>query len=152
VPEAVDIMRRRGVRDARRASLRDFRGGPFDTVLVLANGAGLAETLNGLEPFLARLGELLAPGGQIILDSTDVRPPAGPDGVRPTRRDDGRYVGDIHFQLEYRGEKGDPFPQLYVDSATFAERARAIGWSFEVVGTGEGGSYLARLRRSPDAA
>ena len=56
-------------------------------------------------------------------------------------------LGDIHFQLEYRGEKGDPFPQLYVDPDTFAERAGRAGWTFEVVETGEGGSYLARLTR-----
>jgi SAM-dependent methyltransferase len=146
-PEAVEIMRRRGVRDARRERLEEFRDGPFDTILILANGAGLAESLDGLERFLARLGELLAPGGQVLLDSCDVRPPAGPDGVRPATGADGRYVGDIHFQLEYRDEKGDPFPQLYVDPDTFAGTAARAGWTFEVVETGEGGAYLARLTR-----
>jgi SAM-dependent methyltransferase len=151
-PEAVEIMRARGVRDARLARLEEFRDGPFDTILVLANGAGLAETLDGLEGFLGRLGQLLAPDGQVLLDSCDVRPPAGPDGVRPATGRDGRYVGDIHFQLEYRGEKGDLFPQLYVDPDTFADRARRAGWSLEVVEPGEGGSYLARLTRAAGRA
>jgi len=41
VAEAVEIMRQRGVRDARSANLFEFRGGSFETILVLANGAAL---------------------------------------------------------------------------------------------------------------
>jgi SAM-dependent methyltransferase len=156
VPEAVEIMRRRGVVDARQARVLDFAGGPFDTVLIFANGAGLAETLSGLPALLGSAARLLAPDGQLLLDSTDVRPcdadeaaaagyTRGDDGL--WRRSDGRYVGDLHFQLEYRGEKGPPFPQLYVDPDTLAEVAEGEGWQCEIVERGGGGSYLARLTR-----
>lgn len=144
VPEAVEIMRARGVHDARRADLLTFAGGPgpFDTILVLANGSGLAETLEGLRRLFAAFDRLLAPGGQVLMDSCDLRAPG-----RSMTRPDGRYLGEIEFWLEYRGETGMPFQQLYVDPVTLAERAEPAGWRCEVVWQGEGGGYLARLTR-----
>lgn len=143
VPEAVEIMRRRGVRDARHAELFSFEpAAPFDTVLMFANGVGLCETLAGLDRFLRWAPRLLTPGGQILMDSTDVRGQAG-----RTWREDGRYIGEIEFQLEYRGEMGAPFLQLYVDSDTLTEHARPAGWSVSIVAR-EGQSYLAQLVRT----
>jgi len=143
VPQAVEIMRQRGVRDPRLANLFDFSDGPFDTILVLANGVGLAETLAGLPRFFAAFDRLLAPGGQVLCDSTDLR--AQGYGLQ---RADGRYTGEIQFQIEYKGEKAPPFPQLYVDSDTLTARAAAAGWSCAVVLECGGGSYLARLTRA----
>lgn len=142
VPQAVEIMRRRGVRDVHQADLFRFEfSEPFDTVLMFANGAGICETLAGLDRFLRWAPRLLTPGGQILVDSTDVRGQAGREW-----RDDGRYIGEIEFQLEYRGAMGAPFPQLYVDSDTLAGHAGRAGWSVNVVAR-EGASYLAQLRR-----
>ena len=140
VPEAVEIMRRRGVNDVRRADIWEFEGGPFDTVLMFANGAGICETLVGLDRFLQWAPRLLTPGGQILMDSTDVRGQAG-----RTWREDGRYIGEIEFQLEYRGEMGAPFLQLYVDAETLTDHVRSAGWSVDIVAR-ERSSYLARLR------
>jgi SAM-dependent methyltransferase len=156
VPEAVEIMRRRGVIDARLGELHTFSESPFDTVLIFANGAGLAESLSGLPALLETLARLVAPGGQALLDSTDLRPrdaeaAAAAGWVRDSaglwRRSDGRYIGDLQFQLEYRGEKAPPFPQLYVDPDTLTAVAASRGWRCEVVERGRGGSYLARLTR-----
>jgi hypothetical protein len=61
---------------------------------------------------------------------------------------DGRYVGEIHFQLEFEGQRGDPFSQLYVDPDTLTEMARRAGWQVEIVGRGEDGAFLSSLRRS----
>jgi hypothetical protein len=55
-------------------------------------------------------------------------------------------VGELHFQVEYEGVKGEPFPQLYVDAGTLGRYAREEGWSCEVVrDADEYGNYLARL-------
>ena len=145
LPEAVEVMRRRGVRDARRGELFGLLAGAggagrFDTVLLLTNGAGLLETLDGLDRFLEDAAHLLEPGGQVLLDSTDVRPEDGPPA-----REDGRYPGELQFQLEYRGRKAPPFRQLYVDPDTLGARAAAAGWRCEIVARDDGGSYLARL-------
>jgi SAM-dependent methyltransferase len=111
--EAVRVMRARGVPDPRRSTLAAFRPGrPFDTVLALMNGAGLAGTLGGLRALLRDVASLLAPGGQLLMDSTD---PRSIRGVADPFLEDGRYVGEVHFQMEYLGEKGPPFPYLFVD-------------------------------------
>jgi SAM-dependent methyltransferase len=148
LPGLVRIMRARGVRDVRVASWQTLEADPFDTVLLLMNGLGLAETLSGLRRFLNDIRRLLRPGGQVLADSTDVRtrmdPSAGRAGT--VMRSDGRYIGELHFQVEFNGRKGDPFPQLYVDPETLAQYAEAEGWSCEIVCQRDKyGNYLARL-------
>jgi len=156
LPELVELLRRRGVTDARPGSVFHLPAERWDTVLMLMNGWGLPETLAGLERFLAGLENLVAPGGQLIADSTDMRRFATDwrtaDGVRLARREDGRYVGEIQFQLEYDGQRGDPFSQLYVDPDTLSILASRAGWKVEIVVSGEDGAFLSRLRRSGERA
>ncbi|HSC69799.1 MAG TPA: methyltransferase domain-containing protein, partial [Candidatus Methylomirabilis sp.] len=70
-PEAVEVMRNRGVRDARGADIFAFEAEPFDTILLMMNGIGVVGDLAGLDRFLACVGRLLRPDGQILLDSYD---------------------------------------------------------------------------------
>jgi SAM-dependent methyltransferase len=154
VPEGVSIMAQRGVKDVRRGRLEDFvPAEPFDTILLLMNGTALAGTLAGLPPLLGTLGGLLAPGGQVLLDSTDLlegEPWTGNDEVRGTNGNDEpghAYPGELQYQLSFRGWKGSPFPQLFVDSRTLARMAGREGWRTEVVWRGRDRTYLARLTR-----
>jgi SAM-dependent methyltransferase len=148
LPSLVRILRERGVRDARVATWMDLEAEPFDTVLMMMNGLGLTETLPGLRRFFAEARRLVRPRGQVLADSTDVRVrldvEAGRTGA--LERPDGRYVGELHFQVEYEGWKGEPFPQLYVDAVTLWRHAREEGWGCEIVrDSDEYGNYLARL-------
>jgi SAM-dependent methyltransferase len=147
-PELVQVLRERGVRDARVATWMDLDSEPYDTVLIMMNGVGLAETLEGLRPFFRRLRKLARADGQVITDSTDVRvymePKAGETGRQ--QRPDGRYLGELHFQVEFDGKRGAPFSQLYVDPGTLARYAAEEGWSCEIVlPPDQYGNYLARL-------
>jgi len=148
LPALVRILRERGVRDARTATWMDVEAEPFDTVLMMMNGLGLTETLSGLRRFFSEARRLVHPRGQVLADSTDVRArldvEAGRTGA--LERADGRYVGELHFQVEYEGRKGDPFPQLYVDAATLRRYAREEDWGCEIVrDPDQYGNYLARL-------
>ena len=148
LPGLVEILRERGVRDARVATWMDLEAEPFDTVLMMMNGLGLAETLPGLQGFFRDARRLVKPDGQVLAGSTDVRvymeAKAGQSG-RPVRPD-GRYLGELHFQLEFQGRKGPPFGQLYVDPETLGQYARREGWSCELLlAPDEYGHYLARL-------
>jgi SAM-dependent methyltransferase len=148
LPGLAEILRDRGVSDVQQASWMDVDAGQFDTVLMLMNGIGLAETLDGLRRFFDDVRRLIRRGGQILADSTDVRvrmdPEAGRTGA--LERPDGRYVGELHFQLEFEGQKGPPFAQLYVDAITLQREAAAAGWSCEIVQEPDVyGNYLARL-------
>jgi SAM-dependent methyltransferase len=146
VPEAVEIMAARGVRDPRLGRVEDLHPGrEYDTVLLLMNGAALAGTLAGLPALFQTLDGLLAPGGQILLDSTDILGRRSPPS--DTTWDEGEYPGELHYQMEFRGERGAPFPQLFIDPATLERVAREGGWKMELMWQGSSGAFLARLAR-----
>ena len=148
LPGLVEILRDRGVRDVRTATWMDLEAEPFDTVLMMMNGLGLAETLNGLRRFLREARRLVRPDGQVLADSTDVRVRMDPEAARTgvLERADGRYIGELHFQLEFLGRKGPTFGQLYVDADTLDRYTRSEGWSCDILREpDEYGNYLARL-------
>jgi SAM-dependent methyltransferase len=148
LPPLIRILEDRGVREARLATWMDLQAEPFDTVFMMMNGLGLTESLAGLRGFLSDARRLVAPGGQVLADSTDVRVrldrEAGRTGA--LERADRRYVGELHFQVEYTGRKGQPFPQLYVDANTLIRYGRDAEWGCDIVlEPDEYGHYLARL-------
>jgi SAM-dependent methyltransferase len=148
LPDLVDILRERGVKDARLATWMDVDVGQFDTILMMMNGLGLAETLAGLRGLFQHARRLVGPGGQILADSTDVRVRMDREAARSgtLERPDGRYIGELHFQLEFQGRKGPPFGQLYVDPETLRRYALEASWWCEVLlAPDEYGNYLARL-------
>jgi SAM-dependent methyltransferase len=154
IPEAVGIMADRGVLDGVEGRLQDLSPThSFDTILLLMNGAALAGTLAGLPGLLEVLEGLLAPGGQLLLDSTDLlqedASPGAPPGHDGTGED---YPGELQYQVEFQGAKGSPFPQLFIDPRTLAQVAGEGGWDSEVVWQGEDGEYLARLTRGGGGA
>ncbi len=158
MPEAVKIMRVRGVVDPRLGRMEDMpRDGSFDTLVLLMNGIALAGTLARVPEFLRQLDGLLAPGGQILIDSTDLVPVSA-DGQEEAARTSGGdpwsiesveedYPGEFQYQLEFSGQKGAPFPQLFLDSGTFGSLAVSGGFRMDVVWRGDGGGYLAKLTR-----
>ena len=152
-PQAVAIMKRRGLRDARCVDVFDFRGGTFDTILLLGHSIGMVGTLEGLERFIAHARDLVAPDGQILLDSLDVRATDAPENLayHEANRRAGRYIGEIRMCFEFRDESGPLFGWLQVDAETLALRAEGAGWKCEVVHAEGGGEYLARLTRQQSA-
>jgi 2-polyprenyl-3-methyl-5-hydroxy-6-metoxy-1,4-benzoquinol methylase len=147
LPACVEVMRARGVRNAQQADIHIYEAAPFDTLLSLMNGLAMVRDLAGLQPFLTRLRRLVKPDGQFLIDSTDLRKTGRPQSAAmvaaATRA--GRYFGEADLQLEYKGHRGAPFTQLYVDADTLMEHAHAAGWDCEIIVQEELGRYLARL-------
>ena len=147
IPEAVRIMRERGVEDAREGTLLAVPFGQvYDTVILLMNGSMIAETLSGLDRLLGAVATVLEPGGALILDSTDLRNDVHEEG------DDDGYIGELHYQLSVGEHVGEVFPQLFVDPDTLDTRARLAGWDMEVIWRGSDGRYLALMSVTDDAA
>lgn len=147
--QAVEIMRRRGVRDVHCADILSYEGGPFDTVLMLGRGLGMVETLEGLDRFLAHAWCLVSPGGQMLVDSLDVRVTTDPLNLACQNANSraGRYIGEIRIQSEYAGRTGPYFGWLHVDSETLTHHAAAHGWKCDVIAAEPEGNYAARLVR-----
>jgi len=144
LPAAVEIMKSRGVSDPRLENVLTFTPDePYDSVIALMNGTSILGSLSRLEGLLIHLTDVVAPGGQILIDSTDLRSPP----LLETRRADGRYCGEVDYQLSYDGVSGPPLPQLFVDPVTFEDCARGAGWTFDLIARGEERSYLVRLER-----
>lgn len=149
VPEAVEIMRSRGVRDAREADMfRLDRGERFDTILMMMNGPGPMGTLDGLDRFLERAPKLLNAGGRVILDSSRIEPQTPPPNAPPVEWPavPRPYDGEAWIRLEYKGERGDPFRELYLDHTTLEGHAERAGWRCDLIFLDEHGTFTAVLQ------
>ena len=148
-PEAVDIMHRRGVTDARCCDILAFTGEPFETLLMLGHGIGIAGTLPGLDHLLRHVYKLTQPGGHLLVHSLDVRRTDDPVHLRyhDANRRAGRYVGSIRTQFTYGDHTGPYCDWLHVDHDTLEEHAEPVGWSCDVLVEEASGEYLARLTR-----
>ncbi len=144
-PGATDVMKKRGVKQPICASLLEFTGGKFDTILFLMNGIGMAATMHGLRSILKHSCDLLAPGGKIILESTDI--------LYMYREEDGSvllplgntYYGEVEYKLSYRQYCGKAFPWLFIDIDNLCSVAGACGFDTKILFQGETDNYLAVL-------
>ena len=146
-PEAVEVMRRRGVTDPRCGDFAAVTGERFDTILLLMHGIGLVGSLEGLTQFFGHAQNHLEENGRIIFDSADlgmVIPEQFDEGLDDWRAG-GLYPGEVEYRLSYGRFEGEPYPWLFIDPVTLTDRARAAGLRAEVVARGARGSYLARV-------
>jgi SAM-dependent methyltransferase len=148
-PQAVTIMRQRGLKDAHCADIFKFQDGHFDTLLMMGHGIGMVETIAGLEQFLGHAHTLLSGNGQLVLDSLDVRITDDPGNLayHEANRKAGRYIGEIRMQFEFRGQRGPFCGWLQVDAETLTEHAKLAGWLCETVHREQDGDYLGQLTR-----
>ena len=144
---SVEVMRQRGVSDARAVDLYDEHFAElYDTVLLLMNGSGIIGNIDGMERFFLRMKQLLKPGGCIYMDSSDLK--------YLFEEEDGSYLIDIaddyygvvDFRMQYKQVKGDTFDWLYIDFDTLSYYAEQYGFSAELVSQGEHYDYLAALK------
>ncbi len=69
---AIRVVTERGLLQTVNQSIFDFKGDTFNTLLLLLNGPGICGSLDRLQLLLEKLQRLLNPGGQILLDSSDL--------------------------------------------------------------------------------
>ena len=144
--KAIETCKLRGVNNAKVQNILDFDGEKFDTIISLVNGVGIFGKLDNCNKYLSKLKSLLNPGGQILLDSSDIiyMFDEDEDGGKwiPSNND---YYGELVFNISYKGEKEEPFDWLYLDYNTLQNAAIANGLKCELVLEGEHFDYLARL-------
>lgn len=109
----------------------DIENEKFDTVLLLMNGFGIAESLKNLPNFLQKCYDLLNDGGQIIGDSTDIKYLYEDEEGGYWMDLNSAYYGDFDFQMCYKETYGEPFDWLYVDFETLKKACEQIGFSVE---------------------
>lgn len=142
---SVQVMKERGI-DARICDFFDKSfDEKFDTILMAMNGIGIVGKVERLSDFFMRAKQLLAPDGQILLDSSDIRYVfENEDGSLDINLAAG-YYGELDYRMQYRGIKGETFDWLYIDFETLSMYARQYGFVCEKCIDGEHYDYLARL-------
>ncbi|SFD41832.1 class I SAM-dependent methyltransferase [Flavobacterium phragmitis] len=144
--KAIETCLLRGIKNAKVENILDFEGEKFDTILLLMNGTGIFGKLKNCNEYLTKLKSLLNPGGQILIDSSDIiyMFDEDEDGGKwiPSDND---YYGELVFNISYKNEKEEPFDWLYLDYNTLQNAAIANGLKCELILEGEHYDYLAKL-------
>lgn len=145
-PLSCEVMKERGVKDVECVNLFNPQlQGKYDTLLLLMNGTGIAGKLNRLSMLLNRLKELLAEGGQILIDSSDLKYIYENEDGSMDIDLNAPYYGEVDYQMQYKNVKGEPFDWLYTDPMLLASISKQCGLNCEIVEEGENYDFLARL-------
>ena len=144
---SLEVARLRGALSVQQRSWQSYEPVvKFDTILVLMNGLGLAESLEKLPHFLTRLSTWLTEAGSIIADSSDI------SYLFEEEEDGGvwmpatAYYGDLTYEITFKGAS-DRFDWLFVSFEQLRVCCTTLGLRCEKIFEGENQHYLARISR-----
>jgi SAM-dependent methyltransferase len=122
-PLAIEVARRRGVRDARVLALADVDQalGAFDTVLIPRNNMGLAGLGKAGRRLLRRLHRLTTERARIVTDSVD------PSRLEPEHR----ATASRRIRVRYRNHASPWFRYVMLPAHDFAPLVAGSGWRVE---------------------
>jgi len=141
-----EVLKSRNLQNVIQQDIFKFGDQTFDTILLLMNGTGIAGTLEGLDILLHHLKTLLNPGGQILIDSSDL--------IYLFEQEDGstlvdisadNYYGELVFQTEYKSWISQPFRWLYIDTDNLKNSAEKNQLRIDKIYKGQHYDYLAQL-------
>ena len=142
---AIKACQLRGLKNAKVQNILDLENEKFDTILLLMNGTGIFGTLAETSNYLQKLKSLLAPNGQILIDSSDIiyMFDENEDGSKwiPSHS----YYGELIFTISYKNQTEEPFPWLYLDYNTLQNVAFSNGLQCELIEEGKHFDYLAKF-------
>lgn len=142
---AAEVMLKRGVNNVVCADVLEYNTKDFDTILILMNGTGIGQTLEGLEKLLQHLKTLLSPKGMILIDSSDISYLfEEEDGSVWIDLANSNYMGEMEYELTYKNHF-TRFKWLFVDFETLSSVARKAGLKIKRIAEGEHYDYLAQL-------
>ena len=145
-PLSVQAMKERGVKNVLEQDFFTLKG-QYDTILMLMNGIGIVGTLERLPKFFRQLDNILAPGGQVLCDSSDISYVFEDENGMIDIPNEMDYYGEHSFRMQYKDTIGEPFDWLYIDADTLKENAAKNGYIAEIVAEGEHYDYLARITK-----
>ena len=145
-PLAAEALKRQEIKKVEEIDFFSFVApNKFDTILLLMNGLGIAKTLDELPAFLQHCKSLLAPGGQILLDSSDIKYLfEEEDGTFLINLNDS-YYGEVEYQMIFETTKGARFDWLFLDFDLLQHYAEENGLKAVKIADGSHYDYLAKL-------
>jgi SAM-dependent methyltransferase len=149
-PGAIEVCRRRGVRDARVLSIDHVDGslGTFDTVVMYGNNFGLFASAAKAKRLLRRFHRLTSERGRIIAQTRDVRDTDNLDHLeyQAYNRERGRLSGQIRIRVRHRRYATPWFDYLMVGPDELRDILEETGWHLARTLEGED-TYIAVMEK-----
>jgi SAM-dependent methyltransferase len=146
-PLAIEVCRRRGLKDARVLPINGISAklGIFDTVLMIGNNFGLFGSFNGAGRLLKKMSKITSPGGRIIAETVDVYNTDNLDhlGYHEYNRKRGRMGGQIRIKVRYRKYATPWFDYLMVSEGEMENILEGTDWKLERIIKSQGPIYIA---------
>jgi SAM-dependent methyltransferase len=141
-PLAVEVARRRGVKDVREVPVTrvDRRLGRFDTFVMFGNNFGLTGSRRRAPWLLRRFRSLANEGARILAESVNPYTTDNPDHLAYHRRNRrrGRMAGQVRIRIRHGRYRTPWSDYLLASPEEMAELAEAGGWRLErVIDEGE---------------
>lgn len=141
-----EVLKSRKIRNVVNQDIYKYNDRKFDTILLLMNGTGIAGSLSGLEVLFHHLKALLNPGGQILIDSSDlIYLFEEEDGSALIDVSGNNYYGQLTFQTEYKNWHSQPFSWLYADFDNLENAVEKNQLKIRNVFKGQHYDYLAQI-------
>lgn len=141
---AVEVAKMRGVSQVKCRDVLDETE-TFDTILLLMNGTGIFQELDKVGQYLNHLKSLLNRGGQILIDSSDIKYMYEDDDGGYWMDLNANYYGELDYYLSYKGENEIAMKWLYLDFETLKTACESVGLQCEKIEDGAHFDFLARL-------
>lgn len=150
-PGAVDVMRRRGVRDARLIAIEDLGPdlGTFDSVVMFGNNIGLLGGRARGRRILRRFHELTSDRGRIVGSSLRVYDTDDPAHLAAHERNRrrGRMGGQLRLRVRFELLASPWLDYLMLPPEELEELAQPAGWGIARVIDGDGPLYSVVLEK-----
>jgi SAM-dependent methyltransferase len=152
-PGAIEIARKRGLRDTVVATVDEFAARAetrYDTFFLLGNNLGWLESRERAPVFLAALARLANPGARIVAQSTDPYHTKDPVHVsyHQRNRERGRLGGQLRLRLRYRLLATDWFDYLNCSIDELESLVDGSDWRLKEVDDLDRPYYVAVLELS----
>jgi SAM-dependent methyltransferase len=150
-PGAVEVCRRRGVRDVRLCSIDDVDDslGVIDTIVMLGNNFGLFANAEKAKRLLRRFHRLTSDRGRIVAETRDVYRTDDPAHLAYQQRNcvRGRMSGQIRIRVRFRDAATPWFDYVMVSREELEGLLQGTGWRLERVIESED-TYVAVIEKS----
>jgi SAM-dependent methyltransferase len=150
-PGAVRTARARGAADVRPMAASDVRraDGPFDSIVMFGNNAGLLRDARHGPWLLRRFAGLTRPDGVLLASTVD--PYRGAPAVHRSyhrrNRERGRMGGQVRIRARFQRLATPWFDYLFTSVAELERLVLGTGWRLDDVIEGGGPSYAFVLRK-----
>lgn len=141
-PLAVEVSRRRGVRDVRELAVTQVGRelGTFDTIVMFGNNFGLMGSRRRAPWLLRRFRGLTNEGARIMAESVNPYKTDKPEHLafHERNRRSGRMAGQLRIRIRHGSYATPWFDYLLVSPDEMAELAEGTGWELaRVIDEGE---------------